>query len=602
MCPYISEPDPALTAVASPSEAKPPLGVEPDMARLVAALGSRSIVLVGMMGAGKTSVGRRLAQKLGLEFVDADAEIESAHRMSIPEIFAMHGEAYFRDGERRVIARLLTQGRKVLATGGGAFMNPETRARIGAQALSVWLKADFDVLLRRVRKRSNRPLLATPDPEATLKRLIDERYPIYAGADVTIVSRDGPHELVIADLLAALAGALGSAPSGPPTLIGQTMPDHDTPKEAPCDRVRVDLGDRGYDILVGARLLAQVGPRLADMRPGAACMIITDTNVAPHHLAALQGGLDQAGLRHASLSLAPGEANKSIAGFAAVCDAILAARLERSDLVLALGGGVIGDLAGFAAAATRRGMDFVQIPTSLLAQVDSSVGGKTGINSTHGKNLIGAFHQPILVVADTVCLDSLPRREFRAGYAEIVKYGLINDAAFFAWLEAHWAEIFKGGDARSTAIRHSCAAKAAVVGRDERESGERALLNLGHTFAHAFERLTDYDGTRLVHGEAVAIGLACAFRFSHSLGLCSVEESARVEAHLAAVGLPSRIAQIPGFAADQAAILGAMRQDKKVSRGHLTFILAHGIGRSFVARDISPGAVGDFLQAEIERA
>jgi len=485
-------------------------------------------------------------------------------------------------------------------------MNPETRARIGAQALSVWLKADFEVLLRRVRKRSNRPLLATADPEATLKRLIDERYPIYALADVTVVSRDGPHELVIADLVIALANVLGCAPAGGhPTMIGQAMiqDDSGTPHEAPAyQHVKVDLGDRGYEILIGARLLEQVGQRLADMRPGAACMIVTDTNVGPHHLAALQAGLERAGLRQASLSLAPGETSKSIAGFAAVCDAILAARLERSDLVLALGGGVIGDLAGFAAASTRRGMDFVQIPTSLLAQVDSSVGGKTGINSRHGKNLIGAFHQPILVLADTACLDSLPPREFRAGYAEIVKYGLINDAAFFAWLEAHWAEIFAGGSARQEAIRQSCLAKATVVARDERESGERALLNLGHTFAHAFERLTDYDGTRLVHGEAVAIGLACAFRFSQSLGFCSDEDRGRVEAHLAAVGLPTRIQWIPGFAADRAAILDAMHQDKKVSRGHLTFILARGIGRSFVARDIPAATVGDFLQAEIERS
>jgi len=599
MSPYISEPNPATPTFSGASEAKLSAGVEAEAARLVAALGSRSIVLVGMMGAGKTSVGRRLAQKLGLEFVDADAEIEAAHRMTIPEIFAAHGEPYFRDGERRVIARLLAHGRKVLATGGGAFMNEETRARIAERAVSVWLKADFDVLLRRVRKRSNRPLLANADPEATLKRLIDDRYPVYALADITIVSRDGPHELVIADLLAALGKALGVEPQGSQAMIHD---DERRPPVAVHERVRVELRERTYEILVGADLLASVGERLAALRPGAACMIVTDTNVAEHHLAPLQASLERAGLRHACLSLAPGEATKSMQGFADVCDAILAARLERSDLVVAFGGGVIGDLAGFAAASTRRGMDFVQIPTSLLAQVDSSVGGKTGINSRHGKNLIGAFHQPILVVADSACLDSLPAREFRAGYAEIVKYGLINDAAFFAWLERSWSEIFAGGAARVQAIRHSCGAKAAVVARDERETGERALLNLGHTFAHAFERLTGYDGSRLVHGEAVAIGLACAFRFSHSLGLCPAADRARVEAHLDAVLLPSRITQIPGFAADPQQVLSAMYQDKKVSRGHLTFILAHGIGRSFVAKDIPSDAVGDFLQAEIERS
>ncbi len=599
MSPYISEPNPPTPAFAGALEAKLPAGTDAEAARLVAALGSRSIVLVGMMGAGKTSVGRRLAQKLGLEFVDADAEIELAHRMTIAEIFAAHGEPYFRDGERRVITRLLAQGRKVLATGGGAFMNEETRARIAERAVSVWLKADFDVLLRRVRKRSNRPLLANADPEATLKRLIDDRYPVYALADVTIVSRDGPHDLVIADLVGALAKTLGVEPEGSQAMIQE---DESRPPEAVHELVRVELSERTYDILVGADLLAMAGPRLAALRPGAACMIVTDSNVAQHHLAALQASLERAGLRHACVSLAPGEASKSMQGFADVCDAILAARLERSDLVIAFGGGVIGDLAGFAAASTRRGMAFVQIPTSLLAQVDSSVGGKTGINSRHGKNLIGAFHQPILVMADTACLDSLPAREFKAGYAEIVKYGLINDAAFFAWLEGSWSEIFAGGAARVQAIRHSCAAKAAVVARDERETGERALLNLGHTFAHAFERLTDYDGSRLVHGEAVAIGLACAFRLSHSLGLCPAVDRARVEAHLDAVSLPSRIKQIPGFAAAPEQVLSAMYQDKKVSRGHLTFILAHGIGRSFVARDIPPDAVGDFLQAEIERS
>jgi 3-dehydroquinate synthase len=283
-----------------------------------------------------------------------------------------------------------------------------------------------------------------------------------------------------------------------------------------------------------------------------------------------------------------------------VCDAILAARMERGDIVVALGGGVVGDLAGFAAATVRRGMRLVQIPTSLLAQVDSSVGGKTGINSPHGKNLIGAFHQPSLVLADTSVLATLPEREFRAGYAEIVKYGLINDADFFYWLEAEWRNLFAGGPGRTHAIAKSCAAKAAVVIRDETEQADRALLNLGHTFAHAFERLTNYESERLVHGEAVALGIACAFRFSNAQGLCSGQEAQRVVRHLDTVGFRTRIGDIPGWNADAGAIVHAMFQDKKVQRGALTLILARGIGQSFIAKNVAAADVRSFLEAELQ--
>ena len=320
--------------------------------------------------------------------------------------------------------------------------------------------------------------------------------------------------------------------------------------------------------------------------------------MARHHLDTLQTSLDRAGIRHATIAVRPGEASKAYGVFETVCDAILAARLERGDLVLALGGGVIGDLAGFAAASVRRGMRFVQIPTSLLAQVDSSVGGKTGINSRHGKNLIGAFHQPSLVLADTDALATLSPREFAAGYAEVVKYGLLGDPAFFNWLEDNRAAIFAGGPERAEAVAKSCAAKAGVVARDERETGERALLNLGHTFGHALERLTNYDGARLVHGEGVAIGMAQAFRFSHRLGLCRDTDVARVEAHLSAAGLPIHARAIPGFDAAPEAMLDAMRQDKKVERGMLTFILVKGIGAAFVAKAISPDEVLSFLEDE----
>jgi 3-dehydroquinate synthase len=345
--------------------------------------------------------------------------------------------------------------------------------------------------------------------------------------------------------------------------------------------------------------VAAAGERIAELAPGSACAIVTDENVARLHLPTLEASLDKAGIRHARIIVPAGEASKSYARWAEVCDAAIAAKMERGDLIVALGGGVVGDLAGYAAATVRRGMRFVQIPTSLLAQVDSSVGGKTGINSQHGKNLIGAFHQPALVLADTGVLDTLPPREFRAGYAETVKYGLIDDLAFFEWLEQRWREVFEGGAARAEAIRKSCAAKAAVVARDETEQGDRALLNLGHTFGHAFERLTKYDGARLVHGEGVAIGMACAFRFSQMLELCSGQDAQRVERHLKTVGLPTRIRDIPGWSHSTAEILEAMYQDKKVSRGKLTFILAHGIGKSFIQRGVEPEKVEAFLRQEL---
>ena len=294
--------------------------------------------------------------------------------------------------------------------------------------------------------------------------------------------------------------------------------------------------------------------------------------------------------------LPAGERTKSFEHLQRVVDAVLDARLERRDVVVALGGGVVGDLTGFAAGIVRRGMRFVQVPTSLLAQVDSSVGGKTGINTGHGKNLVGLFHQPGLVLADTDVLDTLPLREFRAGYAEVAKYGLIDRPDFFSWLEANWRDVFSGGVARTRAIAESCRSKAEIVARDEFETGDRALLNLGHTFGHALESAVAYDGARLVHGEGVAIGMALAHRFSARLNQCSPDDAQRVEAHLKTVGLPTRMADIPGALPDAEKILAYIAQDKKVSRGALTFILTHGVGRSYIAKDVPASEVLSFLK------
>ena len=360
--------------------------------------------------------------------------------------------------------------------------------------------------------------------------------------------------------------------------------------------VHVPLPGRAYDILIGGALMESAGARLAQMFPGRRYGIITDTEVAGAQLGRLTGALDAAGIGYATVVLPNGESTKSLAHLGEAVDGLLAARLERGDLVIALGGGVIGDLAGFAASITRRGMDFIQIPTSLLAQVDSSVGGKTGINSPHGKNLIGAFHQPRLVLADLSTLDTLAPRQFAAGYAEVVKYGLIDDAEFFYWLEANQAEIFAGGPARGEAIARCCAHKARVVIEDETEQGVRALLNLGHTFGHALEKDTGYSD-RLLHGEGVAIGMALAHGFSARLGLAPGQDTGRVVAHLQKVGLPTTLADIPGTLGSTETLMAAIAQDKKVVRGALTFILTRGIGQAFIERNVDGDAVAAYLEA-----
>lgn len=365
--------------------------------------------------------------------------------------------------------------------------------------------------------------------------------------------------------------------------------------------VTVPLGERTYDILIGPNLLSTAGAEIARRLGGGRAAVVTDENVAAAHLETLQTSLAAGAIKSTVITLPPGERSKSFDALQKTVDAILDARLERSDTIVALGGGVVGDLAGFAAGIVRRGMNFVQAPTSLLAQVDSSVGGKTGINTPHGKNLVGVFHQPKLVLADTAVLDTLPIREFRAGYAEMVKYGLINRSDFFQWLEANWQEVFTGAAARVDAIARSCRAKAEVVQRDEKETGERALLNLGHTFGHALEAATGYDSSRLVHGEAVAIGMVLAHRFSARMNLASPDDAARVEAHLRKVGLPARPGQIPGDLPDAEMLLSYIAQDKKVSQGALTFILTHGIGQAFIAKDVPASEVLAFLKESVSQ-
>jgi shikimate kinase/3-dehydroquinate synthase len=540
------------------------------------ALTGRSVVLVGLMGAGKTSIGRRLAARLGLPFRDADAEIELAAGCTIPELFSRYGEGDFRAGERRVIRRLLSGDPLVLAFGGGAFMDPETRAVVREEAVSIWLRCPLTTLLRRVAGRDNRPLLADGDRAEVLQRLMEARDPIYAEADLIIDCGD-------------------ESPDTTTLRVLNVLLDWRSPR-----RLSVALSSTSYDVVIGEDLLARAGALLAPRIEQKRAVVVTDENVARLHLPALLKGLAATAITASQIVVPAGEASKSLESWASVVDQLLEARVERRTTVIALGGGVVGDLAGFAAATTLRGLPFVQMPTTLLSQVDSSVGGKTGVNTVRGKNLVGAFYQPRMVLADTATLASLPPRELRAGYAEIAKAGLIGDAAFFAWCEANGAAVI-GGDreAQAEAIRRACAFKAAVVGDDEREekpNDGRALLNLGHTFGHALEAEYGYTGG-LLHGEGVAVGLGLAFRLSARLGHCSSDDTDRVVSHIAAMGMPAELGMLNRrFSA--ATLIGHMRRDKKVRDGSLKFVLARGIGQTFTSGDVPVEAVTDLLRDE----
>lgn len=359
--------------------------------------------------------------------------------------------------------------------------------------------------------------------------------------------------------------------------------------------LNVDLGPRSYPIHIGPGLLDQAGDLISPHLKRPFTVIVTDANVAPLHLKRLQTALQAAGIRSKSIILPAGESSKSFARLEELCRDLLQAGVERSDTIIAFGGGVIGDLAGFAAAILRRGVEFIQIPTTVLAQVDSSVGGKTGINTAQGKNLIGAFHQPQAVLADTAVLETLPKRQFRSGYAEIVKYGLIDNPEFFEWCELNWHRVHAGDTgAIIHAVKTSCQAKAAIVAQDERESGCRALLNLGHTFGHVLEAATSYSD-RLYHGEGVAAGMALAFNYSVSAGLCSGQDAGRVCQHLAAAGLPVSLADIQGDLPGTEALMQMMEQDKKIAAGKLVLILTRGIGRAFIAPDVPRAQISTFL-------
>ena len=374
-------------------------------------------------------------------------------------------------------------------------------------------------------------------------------------------------------------------------------PEGDISGDQP-ETICVDLGPRAYDVVVGPGLIEKLPAHLSALGARAVTAVVCDETVAGLHLPAVTAALDGAGITHTGIVVADGEASKSFQALESVVDRLLEARIERGDVIVAVGGGVVGDLAGFAASILRRGAGVAHVPTTLLAQVDSAIGGKTAINTRHGKNLVGAFYQPRLVLADTGVLNTLSPRALRAGYAEIVKYGLIGDAAFFAWLEDNGAAVLAGdAAARQHAIVVSCRAKARVVEADECESGERALLNLGHTFGHALETLSG-SGGGLAHGEAVAIGMVMAFDLSVRLHLCPAGDATRVQQHLAAAGLPTAIGAL-GAGWDAGALIEIMSQDKKNIGGQLTFVLARRVGEAFVSRDVSVADVRAVLERHL---
>jgi len=555
-----------------------------------------NIFLVGLMGAGKTTVGRALAKKLNKLFIDSDHEIEARTGVSIPLIFEIEGEESFRQRETEVIRDLSGRRGIVLATGGGAVMRPENREYLKSRGTVIYLRASIHNILQRTSRDKNRPLLQTADPRRRLEELSRQREPYYRDVADIVIDTGRPNvQFLVHSILSQLellpsqlpdeleqeqesqAGTTSQASASVPISSNFPMNQPSTfPASAPTITLQVELGERSYPIEIGPALLTD-RERIARLITGKQVAVVTNTTVAPLYLQGFSQALKDAGKSVLEIVLPDGEEEKNWASLMQIFDRLLSAKCDRKTTLIALGGGVIGDLTGFAASAYMRGVPFVQIPTTLLAQVDSSVGGKTGINHPLGKNMIGAFYQPQAVIADTMTLHTLPERELSAGLAEVIKYGAVIDAAFFKWIEDNIdALMARDNVALAYAIRRSCELKADVVRQDEREGGLRAILNFGHTFGHAIESGLGYG--KWLHGEAVGCGMVMAADLSHRLGHISAIDKERVCALVRAAGLPT---EAPNLGAQR--WLELMQIDKKNEDGQIKFILMKPLGGHLIA-------------------
>ncbi|UVW29128.1 bifunctional shikimate kinase/3-dehydroquinate synthase AroKB [Massilia sp. H6] len=528
---------------------------------------NNNIFLVGLMGAGKTTIGRQLARRLGKRFVDSDHEIEARTGASVPWIFEIEGEPSFRRREADMIRDLTGQDNLVLATGGGAVLDPASRALLAERGTVIYLRAAIGSILQRTSHDKSRPLLQTADPRAKLEELLVARDPLYREIADLVIDTGRPN---VQSMVQTILDQLAALDTG----RGQILAS-DAMNEQASTILNVELGERSYPIAIGRDLLgdaAQLACHLTRHIDSGKVAIVTNNVVAPLYLATVAGALRAAGREVLEIILPDGEEHKNWQSLNLVFDALLANKCDRKTTLVALGGGVIGDLTGYAAASYMRGVAFVQVPTTLLSQVDSSVGGKTGINHPLGKNMIGAFYQPRAVIADTATLDTLPARELSAGLAEVIKHGAILDAAYFAWIESNIDRLVaREPAAMAYAIARSCEIKAEVVRKDEREGGLRAVLNFGHTFGHAIESGLGYGNW--LHGEAVGCGMVMAADLSARLGLVDAATVERIRALVAAAGLPTRA---PDLGLER--WIELMAVDKKNEGGEIKFILLKPLG------------------------
>ncbi|MER0170024.1 MAG: 3-dehydroquinate synthase [Nitrosomonas sp.] len=545
-------------------------------------LGSTNIILVGMMGAGKTTIGKALASSLDKEFVDSDHEIQERTGVKIPVIFEIEGEAGFRKRESEALLELSQKRNIILATGGGAILNPENRQLLKRSGIVIYLRASVNDLYRRTRHDKNRPLLQTQNLYARLNELYVQRDALYRETAHVIIDsgKQGVRFLVQKLINKLISIDFNTIMQGDQNNIMQTITVDFTPSAE----------KRSYPIHIGHGILQHVD-LIVSCLPQKRVAIVSNSTIAPLYLEKLQTALEKQGVRTMPIILPDGETHKNWETLNIIFDALLKNHCERNTTILALGGGVVGDLTGFAAATYLRGVPFIQIPTTLLAQVDSSVGGKTGINHPLGKNMIGAFYQPLMVLADSATLNTLPDRELRAGLAEVIKYGLIRDPAFFDWLEQNMHRLLARDPVTlNEAIQRSCENKAEIVAADEKEKGIRALLNLGHTFGHAIENGMGY-GVWL-HGEAVAAGTVMAAELSRRMKLIGEADVQRIRKIFIQAGLPVVAPEMPAEK-----YLELMLLDKKVESGKTRFIVLNRIGEAVMRADITPAVLNETILA-----